>query len=582
MNIYGVSGFPTPDFTDERHCRTFSIPNTTIALAVFMGALWQLADEKNWQQYGDMTPAEAADQFLDVIWNAYADDLGICPVIPAPYWDTVTDIDDQVPEGEEEIWYGEIVALPALRSEELTFKENAFIWAVAGFIAFSGQIGAAIAFVPVAKRFVLAFKQHDLGGIVKVLIDFAEVAEIDTYGAEESIANLNIVMPDDEDEHTLYVMMADGTNPAVEGDPFIQVVRKELAATQVTPANLRWNPDTNTVQQTPDGGSTWVDNPAADPRYGAGFQLPARSSSDPQCDAAANMVVKLKSSVNIFEAEIAQVQAANALLDILLVFLPEVGIVVEALVAATEFILTIGADVISAAFTDDQWAIVLCILYCDIASDGTVNQTQFDKILDDMHTQCSTVVYDVLYTLFTLSLGVNGVSNAGATGSETGDCSSCACGWRYRWNFRTSDGGFSAIPGEHEGNYVAGNGWQLAYYGNSNGCGLVRETNIQSTPFDLAAGAKILTLALAFNTAEGCAHMEIWAGTSRSDGLSNTPSAYQSNFGTSQTYTGERDGAISGMMVGGEQQANEDGVYWEAIEIGGTGDPPNFTGGEFI
>lgn len=425
-----------------------------------MGALWELANEEAWQAYGDMTPAEAAEMMQTILWDVMLGE-DVCAIAETPYWDTAANVDDTLPEGSE-TWYGQIVpAMGFLGSDDLTFIDNLGIWAIAGFIAYAGLPGAAIAFIPVAQRFVLAFKQHDLGGIIKVLVDFAEIAEIDTYGVGEAILNLNVVMPDDDDPHTLYVMMSDEVNPAVTGDPFIQVVRKELSPSQVTPATLRWNPDTNTVQQTPDGGTTWIDNPAADPRHGAGFQLPARGGDDPQCDAADNMIVKLKALTNIFESEIAQLQAVNALVDIILVFLPEVGIIIEACLAATEFLLTIGADVIASAFTDDQWEIVRCILYCDIATDGTVSQAQFDAIADDIHVKNSTVVYDVLYTLLTLSLGPVGLTNAGATGDATGDCSECDCTFCYQWDFTidsyASDGWGVESP---YGHYATGQGWE--------------------------------------------------------------------------------------------------------------------------
>jgi len=243
----------------------------------------------------------------------------------------------------------------------------------------------------------------------------------------------------------------------------VKIIRGRLSASDVTPATLRWFSDTNTVQQTADGGATWTDQPTLDPRSGDGYRMPARTSSDPRCDAAANMVAKLKSMVGIFEADLAQLQAVNALVDIVLVFLPEVGIVIEALLAATEFLLTIGADAIDAAFTDDQWQLVLCILECAISSDGTVTQAQFDDILDKMHVQCSTVVYDVLYTLFTLSLGVVGLSNAGATGTETGDCSECSCPWCYEFDFALSDGDWF-LRSVDEGVYTSGSGWQAVCY----------------------------------------------------------------------------------------------------------------------
>lgn len=375
-----------------------------------------------------MTPDEAAAMIQDILWSVMiAEDE--CVIAETPYWDDAADVGNTEPD-EEQNWYGEIVVTPSLMSGDgLTFLDNLGIWAIAGFIAYSGQIGAAIAFVPLAKRFVLAFKQHSLGGIIKVLIDFAEVAEIDTYGASEAIENLSIVMPDDDDEHTLYIMMSDDVNPAVVGSPQIQVVRKLLAPEQVTPENVRWNADCNCLQQTADGGTTWVNNPAGDPRNGDGYRLPPRTTSDPRCDAAANMTAQLKKAVFIFEQEIAQFQLANQLLDVVLLFLPGVGWVLDAILAAVSILVTIGADAISSAFNDTQWGIVECILYCDISGNGTVTQAQFDQILDDMHTQCDTVVYDVLYTLLTLSLGVVGLSNAGATGYETGDCDSCACRW---------------------------------------------------------------------------------------------------------------------------------------------------------
>jgi len=158
-----------------------------------------------------MTPTEADTMIQDVLWSVMtAED--VCSIAETPYWDTAANVDDTLPEGSE-TWYGQIVPTEGLlEGEGLTFLDNLGIWAIAGFIAYAGLPGAAIAFVPVAQRFVLSFKQHSLGGIVKALIDFAEVAEIDTYGATDAIANLNIVMPDDGDTHTLYVMMSDEVN----------------------------------------------------------------------------------------------------------------------------------------------------------------------------------------------------------------------------------------------------------------------------------------------------------------------------------------------------------------------------------
>lgn len=467
-NFIGQKGFPTPsDIPSDTACRSFVLPDNDEWLGLLMGAAEMLLNPHNYFNYGALSIDDTVDAWQLIIQDAYDRSLfGTCaPDVEAPYWDSAADVGLTEPV-ETQTWYGEIVSTPMLLvGDDLTFLDNLGIWAIAGFIAYSGQIGAAIAFVPLAKKFVLAFKQHSLGGVVSVLVDFLHLADIDTYGVEDGIIMTTVTMPDDEDSHTLYVMMSDEVNPAVVGEPNIQVVRKELSDTEVTPSNLRWNSGTNTVQQTPDGGTTWTDTPSADPRYAPGFQLPSRGGADPRCDATANMLAQLKKATNIFESELAQVQAANALLDIILVFLPEVGIVIEALLAATEFILTIGADVIAAAFTDAQWDIVKCILYCDIAADGTVDQTIFDKILDDMHTQNTTVVYDVLYTILTLGIGVVGLSNAGATGSETTDCSGCDCGWCYQEDLTVAAGIWTPHTGGGEvyAQWVSGTGFIPLY-----------------------------------------------------------------------------------------------------------------------
>jgi len=216
----------------------------------------------------------------------------------------------------------------------------------------------------------------------------------------------------------------------------MKIVRGRLAASEVTPANLRWNSDTGLVQQSADAGVTWINAPQQDPRHGAGFQLPPRGGGDPQCDAAANMIVKLKAMVNLFEGTLGQLQAVNALVDIVLVFLPEVGIVIEALLAITEFLLTIGAEAISTAFTDDQWNLIEQALYCNLHSDGTIDATGLSSAISRIHDDCNAVVYDVLTAPILgvfAGLGEVGLSNAGATGSETGDCTGFACNWCYQY-----------------------------------------------------------------------------------------------------------------------------------------------------
>jgi len=238
------------------------------------------------------------------------------------------------------------------------------------------------------------------------------------------------------------------------------IVRKLLTPDEVAAANTRYDSDCDCVQVTTDGGTTWTDAPGLNPRSQPAYRLPARGGADPRCDAAANMQDKLKSFVAQDVAGLAQFQLATALIGIVLIFLPEAGIIFDLFIAVAEAIITIGADAIEGAFTDAQWAIVLCILYCDIGSDGTVSSSQLSTIISDIETQCDSVVYDVL-SLHLQMIGEVGLTNAGASGDVTGDCSSCECAWCYTIDFTVSDGGFTpaAWGGSPAAAWTSGVGW---------------------------------------------------------------------------------------------------------------------------
>jgi len=67
-----VDGYLTPDnVPEDSQCRMLKIPNSTAWLSVFMGALYPLTLPESWQQYGTLTPEEAAQAALNVIWDAY-------------------------------------------------------------------------------------------------------------------------------------------------------------------------------------------------------------------------------------------------------------------------------------------------------------------------------------------------------------------------------------------------------------------------------------------------------------------------------------------------------------------------------
>ncbi len=427
-------GYPTPvSIPDETTCLLIQVPADPAWWALMVGVIYTLTLEWNWRQFeGGITPDEASAKWAEILNQALdlASVSNSCDFdVPAPYWDDDS-ADDADDEGTpvDQPWYGEIVA------ESNTWREQVGIWAITAFIAISATPAAAIAFLPFANRFVLAFKQHNLGAIVKVLIDGVEMATVDTYAPTDGISNVTISLPApaglmalDVDAPVLWVMNTGTANPAVEGTPTMAVIRKRLDQTEVTPANLRWNSDCDCVQQSPDNGETWVDSPGQDPRSSIVFQVPARSTGDPQCDAAQQMHDRVKNMLDALVNASDILQAINAVVGVVSVFMFEIGIIIEAIWAVVSAIFSIGTTVLSAALTEDVYDQLLCIFYCNIGTDGTVNEAQYDAIVAQVNSDFGTVAAFAITTALS-GIGWVGLTNAGALGEVTGDCAACACG----------------------------------------------------------------------------------------------------------------------------------------------------------
>jgi len=139
-----------------------------------------LQSEWNWYKYGDLYPDEAAEAWKDIIVATYEDaSASSCPApIQTPYWDTSTDVDDSA-EPEVQTWYGYVSDLD---NPTTTFVEDVAVWSFAGFLALAGTPAAAIAFLTVAPKFVVAIRRGDLGEIIRLYVDGSENAVIDTSG----------------------------------------------------------------------------------------------------------------------------------------------------------------------------------------------------------------------------------------------------------------------------------------------------------------------------------------------------------------------------------------------------------------
>jgi len=184
----------TPETIPEgRACRALSIPLSSEWLAIVSGALTELTKTYNWEQAGSVTVDEAVAA-MQAMLDAYYVGCAI-ETIDTPFWDDETDVDDELPV-DEQPWYG-YVTDATLPPDELTFIENAAIWALTGFLAIATpEIGfaPAILFHTIAPKFVLAMRRNDTAEILRILVDGQDAAEVDTTGyTEGDIINVPFV-----------------------------------------------------------------------------------------------------------------------------------------------------------------------------------------------------------------------------------------------------------------------------------------------------------------------------------------------------------------------------------------------------
>lgn len=469
-NAQGLRGFPTPNEIGTAGAYLLFLFGDNPAIAqTILGALEPLVYPDNWYLWGDMSEDDAAEYFRKVVedapYNLMPQEIG------APYWDDAdaADADDEEQRDVEE-WYGEVEIV----DDELTFVENLQIWIIAGFVMLAATPLAAITFIPIAQRFTLAFKKHDLGGIIRAFVDGIEVNQADTYAAETSVGEMSIAIPPtmgllaaEDTPHTLTLVMSADHNPAVTGTPNIQLFRQRLSEADFSPPYLRYDGTTDSVQITPDGGTTWNDAPESDPRHSLALRLPPRGGSDVQCDSAANVVQWIH---DFIDALIAAGDTAsqilfvvNLLLDFLELLTGFASVIIELITEAAGLIATIGAAALTAAFTSEQYDLLLCIVYCNMDTDGSVSADQLATMEAQTTARLNATAAGVVNIILTLQ-GETCVTNAGRIGSATADCSGCDCDNCYTWDFHDTDGsgdGWGAAAGfSGYASYDAGFGWR--------------------------------------------------------------------------------------------------------------------------
>lgn len=203
-----ATGFPTPtSIPTETGCRTFIIPASSEFFSLIMGALDALRHDYNWYQSIDgIEIPDAVDAMAAILDASYGSGLSntCAPSVEAPFWDDETDVGLNE-DSDVQTWYGQITDVTAPASE-LDFVENLLVWSFTGLLAVGVSPGVAIAFNTVAKKFVIAQKAGDVGEIIRIVVDGADAATVDTTGHAGEIINTSVIADQTLDTHQVYIM----------------------------------------------------------------------------------------------------------------------------------------------------------------------------------------------------------------------------------------------------------------------------------------------------------------------------------------------------------------------------------------
>lgn len=417
---FNTLGFPTPtDVPETDGCRQFTIPSSTAWFALVMGCLMLLTEEENWQQFdGGIDVETAALAAQAIIDSGYENECaGGEDLNTVPFWQS-DDGSDAAVEDTEDTWYNE-----------------ASYFVIGAFLATMVDPASAITFTTNIRRLRLAYLKNGFGGIVEVIVDDVSVALIDTYASGTPYGVFYWDFGDD-DEHTLQLVNTGDANenavvnPAY-GEYTIGIVRWNIDQQSVDFANQqRYDDATDSVQSSVDYGTTWTDTPEVDPRRTSHFPPP--DTTDPQCDGAARIVAYVAALIDAVEDGLAVSALIGTLIDIILGsfaiwggFLALLLFLVEALATA---LITAGLEDLQSSFTSTFYDHLLCYLYCNMNSDGSISQVGVQNVLDLLMTNEDVTIQNVMGAIVVL-LGEGGLSDLAATRDETGDCGDCDCSW---------------------------------------------------------------------------------------------------------------------------------------------------------
>jgi hypothetical protein len=188
------------------------------------------------------------------------------------------------------------------------------------------------------------------------------------------------------------------------------------------------------IQTSNDGGITWTDNPAADPRNWTTILQPLPGSDDDtkKCIAANKVIGLLKEAKAQQDLSYDAGETIAEMIAALIAFLIAIGTLGTG-AAFTPFLIALAGALIGidkatfdASFSDSFWAKVFCILYCNIEPDASFTLAEWSNVM----TQTGAISGHDIARAFVLghfnAMGYIGLTNA-ARSSFSGalDCSGC-------------------------------------------------------------------------------------------------------------------------------------------------------------
>jgi hypothetical protein len=389
-----------------------------------MGAVEQLMLPSTWQ--GDHETVIDALNEASVLQWLLTEPVTVSE-IPTPFWDTETSADDQQ-SPELQPWYG------VFADDE--FSPQIEDWVIAGFIAATGEVGGAIWFLTVAPKFRLAWKKHDLGGIIRIFIDGADAGTVDTFSEEPGILQKTFIGDPEAEEHEIMMVLEE--LPEVE--PFsaldaedlnlpMMAVRSRLVPWEGVFPAFRYNPDTGKIEVTNDG-TTWRVDEGADPRYNTAYQYDMTGKN--RCGVAAGVVAQIDKWAETAAASAALVTLQNALFGNALQIIPVTDALADLYAYVAALVEDIGVEVVREAFDEDALRQIKCILLTCLGNDSAFTAAELAQAKLGVLQEFGDTVVSQCFDLLAESWGQVGFTNAGWVNYDPeADCECDECPIAY-------------------------------------------------------------------------------------------------------------------------------------------------------